>query len=411
MGANLLLFAALALPRLAARRNGLLLPNGAGTGQPPTGANGPLRLSELYEGTVLSPWFYERVVRVVSYSFIGSALFVVTITGLAEQPLTYVVLAMGAFLIVIGQDILPLSVLGRLRYPVEAVAAIVFVSLLIVLSGGYQSPFFFGYLLLLAGASLWAEGIVPFSLALLSSAAYLVAVAIAPGVPPIGQPELGVVGFNLIALALVSYVAAVIGREQRRARESALRLSRFDALTGLHTRGYFDAAIEREIVRAQRTGRPFSLLMLDIDGLKAANDRYGHEAGDRLLRAAADAIRGGVRASDFAARFGGDEFVVVLPDTDLQGAKRVGEKLRYDIARLALRENGDMLQTSVSIGLVSFPDDGRTSAELMRRVDLAMFEAKRRGKNQLVHFLRQEDQARGPRPDEQPPAPWEQPPD
>lgn len=407
VGANALLLAALALPHVAARRLGQLLPNGAGVGGHGTAGEPSLAPSELYDGASVQPSFYERVVRVVSYSFIGAALLVVTLTGLADQPLTYVVLALGAFIIVLGQDVLPLAILGRWRYPLEAVIAIVFVSLLVVLTGGYQSPFFFGYLLLLAGASLWAEGVVPFILALAASAAYLTAVALAPTAPPIGQAELGIIGFNLVALALVSYVAAVIGREQRRARDAALRLSRFDALTGLHTRGYFDTAIEREIVRAQRTERPFSLLMLDADGLKRVNDTFGHEAGDRLLRAFGEAIRGRIRASDFAARYGGDEFVIVLPDTDLAGAKRVGENLRLDISRLGLQATGDRLVSSASVGLVAYPLDGRTGTELMRRADLALFEAKRQGGNRVVHFVHPDADQNGD--DDQPPAPWTRP--
>jgi diguanylate cyclase (GGDEF)-like protein len=423
--ANLVLLAALVMPRLAARRTGALLPDGGppgGLDGRPAGNGGP-RLSPAAGaaiGGVLSDSTYERVVRVVSYLFIGSALLVVTVTGAAEQPLTYVVLALGAFLIVLGQDVLPLSLLGRWRYPVEALSVTVFVTLLVLLTGGYQSPFFFGYLLLLAGAALWAGGVVPFVLALLASVAYLLAVVLAPSAEAIGPEAMGIIAFNLVALALISYVAAVIGREQHRSREAALRLSRIDALTGLHTRGYFNTAIEQEVVRGQRNNRPFSLLMIDIDGLKAANDKYGHEAGDRVLRAAADAIRAGIRASDLAARYGGDEFVVVLPETDQAGALRVGEKLRFDLSRLGVRGNGDLLNTSASIGLVSFPDDGRTSLELMRRADLAMYEAKRRGRNQLVRFARPDAPAADADPElrRQPlepppaaPAPWEQPPD
>ncbi|HUG47098.1 MAG TPA: GGDEF domain-containing protein [Candidatus Limnocylindria bacterium] len=394
--ANLALLGALFLPRLVSRRNGALsvgalFLDAAPANLAPTAAGGP----GAYEGGLFESGFYERVVRVVTYVFIAAGLLVVTLGQTADQSLIYLLLALGAFLIVLGQDIVPLALLGRWRYPLEALTAILFVSLLVYLGGGYASPFFLGYVLLLSGASLWARGAMPFVLALLTSVAYLLAVSLAPEVQPIDLPAVGVIAFNLVIISLIAYVAAVIGGEQRRAREAALRLSRFDVLTGLHNRGYFDAAVEREIVRAQRANRPFSLLMIDVDGLKAANDRYGHAVGDRLLRAAAEAIRAGVRASDFAARYGGDEFVVVLPDTDQAGALRVGEKLRFDISRLALRQDTELVQTSVSIGLVTFPEDGRTSDELMRRVDLAMYEAKRRGKNQLVRFARQSEALAG----------------
>jgi diguanylate cyclase (GGDEF)-like protein len=392
--AYLVLLVALVLPRVLARRGDRLTANGAAAGGNANGGTptlGGYTLPDLGDAMLIPPAVYERVMRVVSYLFIGSALIVVTVTDTGQQAVTYILLALGAFLLVLGQDVLPPSMLGKWRYPLDALTVAIFVTALVALTGGHESPFFFGYLLLLSGASLWAQGAMPFVLALLASAGYLIGVTFVPNPAPLETEAFGRIAFNLVALALISYLAAIIGREQRRARESALRLSRFDVLTGLHNRAYFATAIEGEVLRAARTAKPFSLLLLDIDGLKTANDRYGHETGDKLLAASAEAIRGGIRASDFAARYGGDEFVVVLPDTDQQGALRVGEKLRFDISRLALRQNGAILQTSASIGLVTFPEDGRTSAELMRRVDLAMYEAKRRGRNQLVRFARQEE--------------------
>jgi len=198
------------------------------------------------------------------------------------------------------------------------------------------------------------------------------------------------VAFILVAIGLVAYVAAVISREQRRSSEAALSLSRFDALTGLYSRSTFESALEQEVLRAGRTGRGFSLLLLDLDALKPVNDRYGHAAGDRLLAAIGDVMSGGVRATDLAARLGGDEFVVILPETDIAGALLVAEKLRHDIARLTLPTNGMMVSSSVSIGVVGFPDDGRGAAELLRRADQAMYQAKRQGKDQTFAYPRPE---------------------
>ena len=345
---------------------------------------------------------YERVVRVVSFVFILSALIVVTVAnGALEQPLLYVLLASGALVIVLTQDVLPMNALGRWRFAVEALAVIVFVTVLIGLTGGVESPFFCGYLLLLAGAALWAQGLAPLVLALLSTLAYVGAVLVTTG--PLSAEAWARVVFNIIALGLVSYVAAVIGREQRRASEAALALSRYDALTGLYNRRQFEPALEQEILRAGRSGRPFSLLLFDLDALKAVNDRVGHAGGDRLLRSIGEIIRQGIRGTDLAARLGGDEFVVILPETDLPGALRVAEKLRRDIAQLSLPQDGQPIHSSVSAGVVSYPDDGLTGVELMRRADRAMYEAKRRGKDQIVHYPRPDHPSRRPPPAE--PAP------
>jgi diguanylate cyclase (GGDEF)-like protein len=333
----------------------------------------------------LTRGLYARVTRVVSYLFIASALIVVTLVGPAElQPLLYIVLATGALMVVAAQDLLPMHVLGRWRAPIEAGAVLGFLTLLIILTGGYGSPFFIGYILLIAGTSLWAQGVGPYILALAAFGTYLIGVAVAPeGLP---QEGWATVAFNLVALALISYVASVIGREQRKAHESALRLSRYDALTQLYSRSYIALALDQEILRSARSGRPFALMLFDLDGLKPVNDRFGHEAGDRLLRGVADVIRGGVRATDVAGRHGGDEFIILLPETDAGGAVRVAEKLRRDIAQMSLPDTGQMVRSTVSIGVVSYPDDGRSAAELLRRADAAMYEAKRRGRDQIVRY-------------------------
>jgi diguanylate cyclase (GGDEF)-like protein len=201
------------------------------------------------------------------------------------------------------------------------------------------------------------------------------------------------VAFILVAIGLVAYVAAVISREQRRSSEAALALSRYDPLTGLYSRATLERALEHEVLRAGRSGRGFSLLLLDLDALKPVNDRYGHDAGDRLLAAIGEVVRGALRATDLAARLGGDEFVVILPETDLPGALLVAEKLRQDIGRLTLPTNGMMVSSSVSIGVVVFPDDGRAAAELLRRADQAMYQAKRAGKDQTFAYRRPAEEA------------------
>lgn len=402
IAANLVLLGALALPRLAAmsiprvgltrrappieaqrERAGGMAPEASPTGRMANLPEPPTDTSDFPTAT------YERVVRVVAALFIGAVLVVVTIAGTAGEPGVYLLLALGIFMVVLAQDVLPLERLGRWRFTLEAMVATVLISLLVLLTGGYQSPFFFGYLLIVAGGSVRARGIGPLLLTMVISGAYLLAVLLAPVPPPATPDVVAQITFNLVALALVSYIGSVLGREQRNAREAALRLSRFDTLTGLHSRDHVLAVLEQETLRAARSDRPFGLLMIDLDGLKPVNDRYGHETGDRLLRGLGDVIRADIRATDVGARYGGDEFVIVLPDTDLAGTLRVGEKVRADIGRFSVPQDGGFARTSASVGLVTYPEDGRTTSELMRRADLAMYEAKRRGRDQIVRYARE----------------------
>jgi diguanylate cyclase (GGDEF)-like protein len=133
-------------------------------------------------------------------------------------------------------------------------------------------------------------------------------------------------------------------------------------------------------------GRGFTMLMLDLDDLKPVNDTFGHQWGDRLLKAIADTVRRTVRFTDAAARYGGDEFVVLLPETDAAGGYVVGEKLRRDISSLTLHAADRNVRSSVSVGLVAYPDDGSTIEQLVAAADVAMYEAKRRGKNRIVGY-------------------------
>ena len=413
IAAYVVVLIALQLPRLGRRLgrgpDGSEMTTWAGGGAPVDhidtgrGARGAVLLRST---TMLPAALYQRMTRVVGFMFIGAAMAVVVLTGSPDQTAIIVLLAFGLILIELFQDVLPQSALGRWRLPLEAVLALAFLTVLLLMTGGQSSPFFFGYVLLVGAAALSTSSVAAALLAVITSVAYIVAVLLAVNSAPLSSADLGLVAFNLVALALVTYVGSVIGREQRRAREEALRLSRFDSMTGLHSRDYFMSELEQEILRASRTGRPFAVAMLDLDGLKAANDRFGHDWGDNLLRAVADVLRGDIRVTDVAARYGGDEFVLMLPETDLAGAILVAEKVRVDISRVALPHNGAVVRTSASIGIVTFADDGRTSAELMRRADLAMYEAKRRGRDQIVRFARGEAQEPGAAPSiiSQPPA-------
>jgi diguanylate cyclase (GGDEF)-like protein len=402
---NLVLLIALQLPRLGRRfgrgpsaADAYARTFGAPIGEQGAETNAGYERQLLASSSGLPVGLYQRMARIVSFMFIGSAMVIITLTGSADATAIIVLLAFSLILIELFQDVLPVSALGRWRLPLEAVIVLIFLTVLITMTGGHDSPYFFGYVLLVGAAALSTSDLGAAILAVISSVAYIAAVLVASGSAPLESSDFGVLAFNLVSIALVMYVASVIGREQRRARDEALRLSRFDSLTSLFSRDYFMSAIDQEILRATRSGRPFALAMVDLDGLKAANDRFGHDWGDNLLKAVADVMRGDVRVTDVAARYGGDEFVLLLPETDLAGAGLVAEKVRVDISRVALPHNGAVVRTSASIGIVTFPEDGRNSAELLRRADLAMYEAKRRGRDQIVRFARDAAPAPGSAP-------------
>jgi diguanylate cyclase (GGDEF)-like protein len=327
---------------------------------------------------------YDRVVRIVSWVFILATSTIVALTGLwpETRPAIFALLASAGLFVLVVHDLLPPRALGTAKFVVEGSVAITFATLLILLTGGNQSPFFFTFPLIVGGAALVVSPPVTFALSLAAALGYIFAIGAPAG--SLDRTTLATVGINLTALVLLAYVATVIAREQRRARDAAIRLSTVDPLTGLFNRTFFFAAVDREIARSLRSNRGFCLLMMDLDELKTINDKHGHYFGDLVLSGVGEVIRSGVRKIDTAARYGGDEFVVLLPETDPTGAYVLAEKVRIGVTELDVPVAGAALQPSISVGVVSFPDDGRTSDELMISADQAMYASKRGGKNRVM---------------------------
>ena len=172
------------------------------------------------------------------------------------------------------------------------------------------------------------------------------------------------------------------------ALDSALLLKRVEALsvtddlTHLYNSRYLNSMLRRETKRASRSGRPLSLLFIDLDGFKGVNDTHGHLSGSRALVEAAAVIRGSARETDVVARFGGDEFAVVLPDTGGEGAFAVGERVRDRIAaHKFLARDGLDIRLTASVGLATLPDVAASAEELVAAADKAMYRVKDSGKN------------------------------
>ena len=330
---------------------------------------------------------YDRVVRIVSWAFLLVTAVLVLVTGLwsENQAAILALLAVGGVFVLVVHDLLPEEALGPAKFVVEGSVAITLATLLVALTGGVASPFFFTFPLIVGGAALVVAPTVTAALAATASFGYVLAVAV--GSPP-GSPvsaTIAHVGINIVALLLLVYVATVIARDQRRSRDAAIRLSTIDPLTGLFNRGVL-LRRDRARDRAQCPDRAgFCLLMMDLDELKVINDRAGHFHGDRVLRAVGEVIDAGVRRIDTAARYGGDEFVVLLPETDPTGAYVLAEKIRIGVREIDLvLPDAPDLRPSLSIGVVSYPDDGISADALMISADKAMYASKRAGKNRVT---------------------------
>ncbi|MFZ1010269.1 MAG: diguanylate cyclase [Candidatus Sulfotelmatobacter sp.] len=170
-----------------------------------------------------------------------------------------------------------------------------------------------------------------------------------------------------------------------RLREALRTQSVRDVLTGLYNRRYLEETLEREVRRAARAQQSLGILMIDLDHFKSFNDSYGHDAGDAVLRETGLSLTKGVRAEDFVCRFGGEEFVVMMPTADLKSSCARAERLRLKMKELTILHQGKAMgMVTISVGIAVFPEHGMSPKELMAAADAALYQAKRAGRDQVT---------------------------
>jgi len=235
---------------------------------------------------------------------------------------------------------------------------------------------------------LWLSvaSVVLFSVAV--SVGVTFSVGLAPGSPPEWM-SMRVLATAIAVPAVVSWpVSLVIIRllhEVEDARATAQRLAWNDELTGSLNRRRFAEMVGREIIGARRAGSPLTIALLDLDDFKLINDRHGHAAGDTLLREVAAAIHASVRANDLYGRWGGEEFCMALPATDLEQAMPVAQRVRAAIGALRVPDHaGGWISCTATIGLAEHGEADESLDELFNRADRAMYRAKQSGKNRVM---------------------------
>ncbi len=167
-------------------------------------------------------------------------------------------------------------------------------------------------------------------------------------------------------------------------RKQLQDLATVDSLTGLLNRNALQKILEREHARAQRHGRPYSVLLLDVDKFKSVNDTYGHAVGDRALVAVAHIAQRSLREGDWVGRWGGDEFLCLLPDADDERATAIAERVRAQVVEQPIRADDCLIPISISIGLAQYPQAGDRVEKVLTGADAALYGAKRRGRNRVV---------------------------
>ena len=184
---------------------------------------------------------------------------------------------------------------------------------------------------------------------------------------------------------LVAYLTSLLAADLKNAREGLEELSDTDELTGLKNRRAFNNALDVEIKKAIRYKRPFTVMMLDADDLKAVNDKFGHAVGDKLIVTMAQVVQESLRNTDVLARFGGDEFVAILTETPEDRGIEVAERVRSSVENTSFSFEGARVSSTISIGVSCFSNGSQTADEIMAQADKKLYESKHKGKNSVSH--------------------------
>jgi diguanylate cyclase (GGDEF)-like protein len=336
-----------------------------------------------------NPSLSHQAVLRLTYGIIPVVVLMALVTYLLGIMLpVWVVAATGAVLLTATwrqEGLLARGVFSVWMPLVHLNLALLMQSVWVAYSGGLAGPFVWMYAVPIAiygvlFGSRWAIGAAALCTAYLL--AILAVMRTGIGTLTAVTPAPSVARVFLLSYIGMFFVVAVFSGVLRRQARVVLELAHTDPLTGLANRRALRQALDREVSRALRYGQPCTVLVLEVDRFKQINDRFGHLAGDDALRRVAVTLAASCRATDVVTRFGGDEFVIVMPSTSAAAADRVGRRICRDIEEQTLLRG---IPLTLSAGLAECPSHGDGAQELLDAADRAMYAVKRRGGNGIEH--------------------------
>lgn len=275
---------------------------------------------------------------------------------------------------------------SRWKIALETWAMILFITWVVWYTDKLASPLLNAYLLAVITSALTLGKLATLSEMALIAACFVLLGDQSSARDLISLRYVGGLAAQLAPMLLVAYVTTMFSADIRYGLNKAKLLSETDELTGLFNRRGFAILADRLFDQAVRYNRTASVMAIDIDRFKALNDSYGHESGDRMLERVAKCILDEVRHTDVVARYGGDEFIALLPETPAHGALDVAERIRREVAGSPLEVGGRSVLASISIGVAGYPEDGRSIDAVLARADRAMYQAKESGRNKVLKF-------------------------
>ncbi len=307
-----------------------------------------------------------QLLLAIAYLFFGDVA--------ADQREPYIALLLGfAALVVMFRLPGVMRRQVRLRLALEALAMVLFTTALTLFSGGIDSPLVNLYLLpLLVGCIVLGRSATIGLLLLVFVSFAGVGVWSDDLTTPTATQIISIL-LQFAPMLLATYLTILLAENIRSTRRQILDMSERDDLTELYNMRAFSARLEATHLAAIRHNQPYGILMIDVDNLKPINDEYGHEAGNRAIQLVGKSIARCIRSSDVAARYGGDEFIVLLPHSTPDASTQAGNRIRNSIFATTLKVERKMVRVSVSTGLATFPDDGSDPGALLAAADKAMY--------------------------------------
>jgi diguanylate cyclase (GGDEF)-like protein len=264
----------------------------------------------------------------------------------------------------------------RTRLLIESWSMVLFISGVLWFTGKSASPLLNLYLLPIILSALTLGRLVTLLQVVVVAVFHLLLAAATPGVDVLSLVYASQAVGQLAPFLLVAYLTTTLSADITEARERIENLAQNDALTGLYNLRMFNEVWQREHAAAESNRGVYALLMIDMDKLKDINDAFGHDAGNSAITLVAQCLQRSIRNTDYAARFGGDEFAVLLPGASPDIAEAVVKRVRHNVFKTTLDLRSRMIRCSVSIGVVNYPRDGRDMRELLSMADRNMYRDK-----------------------------------
>jgi diguanylate cyclase (GGDEF)-like protein len=274
----------------------------------------------------------------------------------------------------------------RWKLAVETWLMIAFISLTLWHTGLVESPLLNLYLLVIIACAITLGSAMTLLEVILIAVCYLYMGYVSYGGEIFSPKTFTLLMAKFSPFLLVAYVTSMLAHDILTAKKKIILMSQMDELTGLLNLRAFNLILDKEIARAVRSGLSFTVLMLDVDSLKGINDRYGHIAGSRLLQSIAGAINNSTRKADVVARYGGDEFVILLTNTGAEEARITAGRIRIAVNSASFEYNGERIHSTVSIGIATFPEGVSHAEEVLDKADRALYISKHNGRNRVSYY-------------------------